>query len=248
MYKKLTFPVIISCLGLLVSTIVLFFGNNLIQKFQRTELVYVSEQMEMKFPDKFNIQRNKSSSDSIPNLYREVRIKNIGETPSTMLKIAIELDGSIFDIQVTCIENITSIKDSGSHVEISMARLVKDAEITCKIWLIQRPSLFSITSIDNEGINIVKKYIDKRGLSTLQFVCLIIIILIVAFLLYKLLWGPLDLRNSELREQNIGLQERHNILSTEFDEFKSRVEESEVSIDIIAKLESIIEKHGHQLD
>jgi hypothetical protein len=243
MLKNITLPVFLTTLGLLVSTFVLFFGNNILQKFQRAEIVYVSQQMELKFPDKFTVQLIRKS-DSIPNLYREIRIKNVGGMPSTKLKIAIELDGSVYDVQTSCIENITSVKTSGSKIEITLDRLAKGAEIICKLWLIQRPGTFSITSIDDQGINDVKIYLTSASINWLQVISTFAIILLSSFLIYRFYFVPLKNRNLQLTEQSIELQNQNDFLQNEANELKMRSEENEGTDDIIAKLESLMARHG----
>lgn len=245
MSKHFTFPVIISCTGLIVSVIVLFFGNNIQQRFQGAELIFTSHHMEIKQPKK-KLTAVPDVLDSIPNFYREVRIKNIGGNPSTMLKLSMELDGEIIESEISCIESISDIKKDGVKIEIRMDRLVKNAEVVCKFWLVQKPGSLSITSIDNNGINVVESSESKAEVSYLQTGSILVIVLITFFLFYLFYLKPLISHNSELIRQSIELQEQNDYLSTELNELKSRFEENETPMNIIGQLESLIRKHQNE--
>ncbi len=244
MHKNI--PVIISSTALIVAIIVAIFGNNISDRFRKAQLIYLDQKFELRFPPNLRIENTDSVKNIVPNVYRELSIKNIGAKPSTNLKITIDLDGDIFDFDINCIETLTSYKYDSSHVEIILNRLSKNADINCKIWLVQNSNTLTIKSIDDQGIEEVKKNAENNDINYVRILAVFFILLFIAILSYQIYLKPLIQRTNQLVERNNELETQNEILTNQVNDLQISLEDiNEPDMDIVERLRAIVNEHDN---
>ncbi|GGH58426.1 hypothetical protein HNQ91_000423 [Filimonas zeae] len=244
---KLTLAHYLSIGSLLVSITVLFFGNNLIEKFRGPKVVYSTLNVDLKYP-KSGVQLSKEGASSAPNYYREIRIQNTGNKSSTNLSLIIELDGNIVDKDIKSDEALTSHCDS-SIITLDFKRFVQGATAVCKVWLTRKEAEFKIRLIDDEGIK--TELGTTKGDSAISLLLIIIgsIFLIVSVSLFWYAWkvNPRNLKISGLEATNIELESNITRLKSELDDIIERdnmVKESVSYNEAFEYLNALLDKHG----
>jgi hypothetical protein len=243
MFKKLTAANYFSILGILISLSGILFGNNITDRFQKAELFYNVQDVEVKVPNRLLNLIGYKASDSVFNYYREVVIKNVRGKPSNKLKIIMNVNGEIFEKSIASIEDLTVFVKHKNTIEIKLDRLVAGADIVCQFWLKQRPGTINIRYVDDNGFNEIKNMSERRDTHYLQFSAIISLILVSIMLFYSFYLGPVLKKNTALTSQNIELQEKYDSVSSELEQLKVNQEEEEEPANVLLELEKIVRNY-----
>lgn len=179
---KSNLTIIIPVISLLVSAMVLLFGNNIMDRFSGAKLTMNST----KFEDESNskvieyMKNNNGSSllSEIPNYIRVINIKNIGSMPSNNLNIDISLDGNLCNYKVDSTETIENQTINGQKLSIKLHRLSKNADLKIILWLKDEKNGFQVNYADDKN----SKTIDNDDQTTYKLSSINILMLAIIFI------------------------------------------------------------------
>lgn len=155
MEKKplLKLSIILPLLSLIVSTIVLLFGNNIVDRFTGPNITMDSTKINLNYPkDMPQALKQFASSKNIPyfpDSYEVIKIINKGFIASKNANIQIKVGGDIYDISFFSTENVSFNKQiDNSTYNIQVPRLSKNAYIELKVWIKDNNQPISIIYAD----------------------------------------------------------------------------------------------------
>jgi len=246
MPKWITVPVGISLMSLIVATTVWIFGNNISDRFRKANLVYDSYSVDLKYPTFLDFDKLTPPGKTVPNYYREILIKNVGSKPSKALKLIMNLDGMILDKEIKCIETYDTIKAiSSNQLQLKFDRLVRKADIKCKIWLKHSVDDFSITLIDDDGVVVLQNAKDVNKTNYIFIFSSIAIVVILFVLTYLILIKPARVENTTLKQRLEDAESKRLNLETELSDLNTRAEAESTTFngDLISRLKAMIVDH-----
>lgn len=200
-----------------VAFIVLFFGNNLLDRLRGPNVRYSGFAVELKYPNA--VKTLEEYGKPFANYYREIDIRNLGNKASTNLSLTIEVDGRIVDKEIKSDESYGCKVDS-STVILDFKRFVQGATATCKLWLIKENSDFKIHLIDDGGIKNDIEIASSDSMTSLLLIIIGALLLIVSVSLfgYAKYVRPRTQEVSRLEATNVDLEATINKLQSELSE------------------------------
>lgn len=142
MEKKplLKLSVVLPLLSLVVSTVVLLFGNNIVDRFTGPNIIMNSTKVNLDYPKDMAKALKEYATGNIitnfPDSYEVIKIMNKGFIASKNANIQIKVGGDIYEISFFSTENVTFNKQiDNSTYNIQVPRLSKNAYIELKVWI-----------------------------------------------------------------------------------------------------------------
>ncbi|MET4142617.1 hypothetical protein [Pedobacter sp. UYP1] len=242
MFKDFTKANYLTLIGIFISLVAMLFGNNFLERWQKAELFYSSQDVEIQYPKDSFRKISKELQDSSFKFYREVTIMNIKTTSASDLKIFVNTNAKIMNSKASSIEDAFEIKIDGGIMKIKTPRLVKGADVLCQFWFREKPGSLIIKYIDNQGVKEIK-HITKRDENN-YFVITggIAIFLLILWIYYSYYLSPLFINFKELKDKNVELQQKFDAASSELDELKPDQSEQEQE-DVVDALNKILDAH-----
>lgn len=182
---KFSFPVIVAALSLIVSFLILLFGNNVLDRFTGPKVVMNSIKVNLDYPkdmdQALNEYGDKNNILLFPDCYSIITIKNTGFLPSKNANIQIKGGSNIFYLSSFTTEGVADKKQiDNSTYNIQMPRLSKNAHIEIKVWIKDNNQPLSIIYADDYN----SRQLIESDTSSESF--LVIRILMVAIILISL--------------------------------------------------------------
>lgn len=227
MFKDVTRAHVLTTISIVLSIIVMLFGNNFYEKWQKAELYYIQKEVKLEYPKKMIALLPAASRDSIYGFYQQIQIMNLKKKSATNLKLFINPNGEVKNFKVYSIEDTLGAKIENGVMKIKVDRLVKDADITCNLWFKTKPGSLSIQYIDDNGFSTVKEASQFDNTNYFGVVGLITLSLTVLWFLYNYFLVPLFQNRKELLLQNIDLQQKYDSVNDELEQLKSPKNEIE---------------------
>jgi hypothetical protein len=232
--------------GISIITIVLLvltfcFGDNFFDKFSSPEMTISTS--------KFEIKNNSNDNKKHElNLYRQVTISNIGTKPSFDINVLLNLDGSIYDHEVSSIDPyvVTSIKDSS--LKFSMPRLTKGASITLKLWMRSGNNDFKVQATDNqEAIEFISYEQANKKITIIQYASIALLFPLSIYICYVFIYKPLARDYGYILASHQELLEKYSLIDTEKHDLELKVDEltqNESRTNIVEDLAEFLRKHN----
>ncbi len=244
MHSKLTFSNISAIIILLLSILTFVFGDKIVDNFKKSEIVYSSTKVALKFPSSITIKNNDDQNKALPDSFREIDIVNIGSKPSKDLKVQIVLDGDIVDSSVVSIEDFKKTHKGKSEIFVTMKRLAKNADVKLKIWFKQSTNDLSIKAIDDQGSFKILNINDQEENYHTEIASLILLELFLFLIGYQWFLKPKNGKIISLNLQLQKLEKKLDFVTNERDEFQSHFEDitAEKEPDVMTRLKAFIEK------
>ena len=227
MFKEVTKAHVLSGISILLSFIAILFGNNFYEKWQKAELYYSLNEVKLEYPQKIISRLPSCSKDTVYGFYQHIQIMNVKEKPATKLNLLIKPNGSVKDFKVYSIEDTLVSKMENGTMKIKVERLVKGAEITCRLWFNTKPGTLSIQYIDDNGFNTLQEISKLDDTNYFAIAGLVSLSLTILWLLYWYFIAPVFNNRKELRLQNIDLQQKYDAASDELEQLRSSKAEFE---------------------
>lgn len=239
MFKDFTKANYLTLISIIIATLVMLFGNNFLEKFQKAKLYYVFQDVKLEYPKESIIKLPKKIQDSVLNYYREIRIINVKSKPASDLKIFVNPNGEAILSKIISLEDSQEYKIDSGIMKIKIPRLVKGADIICQFWFKQRPGAIIIKYIDDEGVKDIKHITERSETNYLVIFSAIGIFLLVAWIFYGNYISPLLTSKAELTQKNIELQEKYDNVNSQLEELKPIQVEPEEK-DVLEELRKIL--------
>jgi hypothetical protein len=218
MFKDFTRAHIIASVSTTISLIVMIFGNNFDDKWQKAELYYTNNEVKIEYSQKFINQSKSFPKDSLYYYFQQIQVMNLKKKPATNLTLFINTDGIIKYFKVYSIEDTLEAKISNGIMKIKVDRLVKDADITFKFWFTGKPGSLSIQYIDDNGLRSIKDVSQFKNIDYFGIVGLITFSLTILWILHSNFLAPVFANRKELRLQNIDLQQKYDSANDELEQ------------------------------
>ncbi len=220
MLKDFTKANYLTLIAIFLSLIVMFFGNNFIQQWQKAKLFYSSLDVELQYPSKSLKTLTPKSPDSTFKFYKEVRIINVKTTSASDLKIFVNTNGEIKASKAYSIEDAIETRIDSGVMKIKLDRLVKGADIICQFWFYRKPGSLSVKYLDNEGVKEIVDISDRDELNYFAIIGGMVTFFIIVWMLYSYYYAPLLASKQALEEKNIELQLKYDNVSSLLEESK----------------------------
>lgn len=207
MEKKslLKLSVVLPLLSLIVSTVVLLFGNNIVDRFTGPNITMNSTKVNLNYPkDMTKALKEYAAGNNItyfPDSYEIIKIMNKGFIASKNANIQIKVGGDIYDISFFSTENVLfNKKIDNSTYNIQVPRLSKNAYIELKVWVKDNSQPISIIYADEfNSRQLVQS--DFSNEQRPSFVILMIVIMAIS--LFYLVKRMIIKLSSSLEEKRI---------------------------------------------
>lgn len=210
----------LSLIAILLSLIVMFFGNNFVQQWQKARLFYSSLDVELQYPQKSLKTLALKANDSTFKFYKEVRIMNVKAASALDLKIFVNTNGEIKASKAYSIEDVFDTRIDSGVMKIKLDRLVKGADIICQFWYYRKPGSLSVKYLDNEGVKEIVNILDRDEHNYFAIIGGLVIFIIIAWMMYSYYLSPLLAAKIALEEKNIELQLKYDNVTSQLDDSK----------------------------
>ena len=195
MEKKplLKFSFILPLLSLIVSTVVLLFGNNIVDRFTGPNITMNSTKVNLNYPkDMTQALKEYAANNNVsyfPDSYVIITIMNKGFIASKNANIQIKVGGEIYDLSFFSTENVTENKRiDDSTYNIQVPRLSKNAYIELKVWIKDNKQPISIIYADEfNSRQLVQSNSSSETLPIITILMLAIIIMSLIFLAKRMI-------------------------------------------------------------
>jgi hypothetical protein len=247
MLKDFTRANYLSLIAILLSLIVIVFGNNFLERLQKARLYYKSQDVELQYPEEKINSISKKNKDSVLKFYRAVKIMNVKKISASDLKIFVNTNGEIKASKAFSIEDVVEAKIDSGVMKFSLHRLVNGADVVCQFWFLRKPGSLSIKYIDNEGLKEVKNIVELDDTNYFALVGGLVIILLLIGISYSYFLSPLLTNLKELEFKNVDLQLNYDIVRSELDELRRNQAEVEPDnvVEALTKILNAHKKIGH---
>lgn len=184
------FSFVLPLLSLIVSTVVLLFGNNIVDRFTGPNITMNSTQVNLNYPKEMTQALKEYAANNnvtyFPDSYVIITIMNKGFIASKNANIQIKVGGEIYELSFFSTENVSENKRiDDSTYNIQVPRLSKNAYIELKVWIKDNNQPISIIYADEFN----SRQLVQSDLSSEQrpsFVILMVVIIIISlFFLVK---------------------------------------------------------------
>ena len=243
MFKDFSKANYLTLAGLILSIIVILFGNNFVQQWQKAKLYYSSQDVELQYPS-FKKKYN-DISDSTLRFYKEVRIINIKKTSANNLKLFITTNGDIKASKAFSIEDVFEARIDSGVMKVKLDRVVKGADIICQFWFITKPGTLSVKYLDNEGVRDISNISERDETNYFAIFGGIAIVIILIWTTYNYYFSPIIQGKKDLEDQNIELQLKYDSVLTELEEYRPIVQEDKDE-NVVDKLRKILDEHKNK--
>lgn len=224
---KSNVTVISSTIGLVISFMVLLFGNNIIDRFNGPQLIMNTMKFQNESNDKMaeyiKIDNESNMHSNFPGYVRVISIKNIGSTSSNNLNININLDGEMCDYKIDSTETIDSSVTNNQKLTLKLPRLSRNSEIKLILWLKDEKGEFQINYADDKNSKIIER--DDRTIYSLSNIN--IIIFAIGFLSLGILVKEMIIR-SQISSENRFNEKIVNAFATIISDIKEEKNEDNI--------------------
>lgn len=239
-------------LSIVVSVVILLFGDNISERFTGPNLIMESSILKFEVQSPNNERESTEITRESSDYLRIIKIKNIGNRRSNNVVIRLNVEGEVYQYKSISTELIKNESLEGSELTIQMDRLSSGANIEFAILFKKGSSSFEANYVDDvKNIDLNKTDINDNTLTNLvKFIAFIVLILTV---LKAILDGVLDIRLKLAKTQEQFSNEFLDLLN-EFQKLREKQLEDENSPtndyknsknDIADEIKKIIEISKH---
>lgn len=210
-FKKI-FPYIM----VLISVLGLLFGNNIVAEFSKPELIMDSTFLEA--PKNINATSN-NNAIKFPKYVRVINLRNSGYVSSENLNLTFELDGDIYELDLSSKEKIGNLETiDNNRVKLFLPRLAKGANVQLTAWINNNNNKFKVMYADNKGSGEIFKIDDKDFFPLIRIIMVLILFISLTYLAFQ----KYEKLNNDRIHLNNKLLQRFIELIDEFEELDKK--------------------------
>lgn len=202
--------IILMIIPIIISTIVLFAGEGIMERFSKPKIAMYSDIVQPSFPTKIGEQL-KTSQEKVPDIIRIIRIENVGLKSSENLILNLNLGGEIIEYIVDSNETIDEKVLEDDKLRLVLPRLSKNAVVDIKVWVRGDSKEFKVSYVDDINNLQLEEY-QPSNISyftvvwtMILFVSLILLVIIYLRIQNKKLIKERDMQSIQLKNELISI-------------------------------------------